>query len=77
LTRRRDENASRRPSGLQRGTEELNEGLVSRRGGEAPSEATVQTSLCRRFSLSMTNVRTNATVRPSGEMAAPPTDSMR
>ena len=70
-TARRDVKASSRPSGLQRGADDDSAGLVRRRGGAEPSAGTVQISLWRRFSASTTNVRTNATVRPSGDRAVP------
>ena len=57
-TGRRDVKASRRPSALNRGAVELNAGFVRRRGGALASAGTAQISLCLRFSVSTTNVRT-------------------
>ena len=68
---RRELKASSRPSGLHRGADDESAGLVSRRGGAEPSAGTIQISLWRRFSASTMNVRTNATVRPSGDKAVP------
>src|SRR5205085_10775344 len=63
------EYASRRPSGLQRGADTLNDGSVNRRGAAVASAATSQSSFWRRFSASTIVVLTKATPRPSGDTA--------
>ncbi len=72
--RRRPVNASRWPSGLQRGAdpavaETFRAGSEMRRGGALPSAATIQSSPVRRFSASTIVVRTKATHLPSGDIA--------
>ena len=74
---RREVNASSRPSGLHRGADDVLAWLVRRRGGAEPSAGTIRISLWRRFSASTMNVRTNATLRPSGDTAVSLMDSTR
>src|SRR5207249_219916 len=63
------ENASRPPSGDQRGLDASVEGLVYRNADAGPSAGAIQISLWRRSLSSTTVVRTKATRRPSGESA--------
>ena len=64
-----DVKTSRRPSGDQAGPEALKLGLVSRTGSSPPAASASQIPLWLRFSSSRTDVMTNATRDPSGEMA--------
>ena len=69
MAARRDVNASSRPSGLQRGADDALAGWSAAAAAPSRRRAPIQISLCRRFSASTMNVRTKATVRPSGDIA--------
>ena len=64
-----ERNANSFPSGLHRGTDELNAAVVSLAGGADPSTGLIHSSLCRWFSASMVEDRAKTTQRPSGEIA--------
>ncbi len=60
-------NASRCPSGAQRGDTSCVP-PVRRRGGWLPSAGTANSDVSYRFSFSLTTMRTKATVEPSGDI---------